>query len=170
MIPGGPDLHVKQGSSLRLECQLIASTEAPSFIFWYREGRMINYDDEPGVKVEATKNGSILVVDKVKLSHGANYTCWPSNARPAYIMIHVIEGWLSIFFSFLHISFLFLSRIQDLCTYTYAYKSFAKSFVCFKSTSPPVRLILRLIFVITYLLTVYSSRKNVIFSFFYFCL
>ncbi|XP_068975875.1 opioid-binding protein/cell adhesion molecule-like [Bombus flavifrons] len=91
MIPGGPDLHVKQGSSLRLECQLIASTEAPSFIFWYREGRMINYDDEPGVKVEATKNGSILVVDKVKLSHGANYTCWPSNARPAYIMIHVIE-------------------------------------------------------------------------------
>ncbi|XP_003700102.1 limbic system-associated membrane protein [Megachile rotundata] len=90
-IPGGPDLHVKQGSSLRLECQLIASTETPSFIFWYREGRMINYDDEPGVRVEATKNGSILVVDKVKLSHGANYTCSPSNARPAYIMIHVIE-------------------------------------------------------------------------------
>ena len=92
MIPGGPDLHVKQGSSLRLECQLIASTEAPSFIFWYREGRMINYDDERGVRVEATKNGSILVVDKVKLSHGANYTCSPSNAKSAYIMIHVIEG------------------------------------------------------------------------------
>ncbi|XP_043251463.1 junctional adhesion molecule B-like [Colletes gigas] len=91
IIPGGPDLHVKQGSSLRLECQLIASAEAPSFIFWYRQGRMINYDDEPGVRVEATKNGSILIVDKVKLSHGANYTCSPSNARPAYIMIHVIE-------------------------------------------------------------------------------
>ncbi|KOC67983.1 Opioid-binding protein/cell adhesion molecule [Habropoda laboriosa] len=91
LIPGGPDLHVKQGSSLRLECQLMASTEAPSFIFWYREGRMINYDDEPGVRVEATKNGSILVVDKVKRSHGANYTCSPSNAKPAYIMIHVIE-------------------------------------------------------------------------------
>ncbi|XP_017881657.1 neuronal growth regulator 1-like [Ceratina calcarata] len=91
VIPGGPDLHVKQGSSLRLECQLMASTEAPSYIFWYREGRMINYDDEPGVRVEPAKNGSILVVDKVKLSHGANYTCSPSNARPAYIMIHVIE-------------------------------------------------------------------------------
>lgn len=91
VIPGGPDLHVKQGSSLRLECQLIASTEAPSFIFWYREGRMINYDNEPGVRVEASKNGSILVVDKVKLSHDANYTCSPSNAKPACIMIHVIE-------------------------------------------------------------------------------
>lgn len=91
-IPGGPDLHVKQGSSLRLECKLMASAEAPSFIFWYREGRMINYDDEPGVRVEATKNGSILVVDKVKPSHGANYTCSPSNAKPAYIIIQVIEG------------------------------------------------------------------------------
>ncbi|XP_031837852.2 opioid-binding protein/cell adhesion molecule [Nomia melanderi] len=90
-IPGGPNLHVKQGSSLRLECQLMASAEAPSYIFWFRQGRMINYDNEPGVTVEPTKNGSILAVDKVKLSHGANYTCLPSNARPASIMIHVIE-------------------------------------------------------------------------------
>lgn len=92
MIPGGPDLHVKQGSSLRLECQLMAAAESPSYIFWYRENRMINYDNEPGVRVERTRNGSVLVVEKVKLSHGANYTCLPSNARPAYIMIHVIEG------------------------------------------------------------------------------
>ncbi|XP_014467918.1 PREDICTED: titin-like isoform X2 [Dinoponera quadriceps] len=91
MIPGGPDLHVKQGSSLRLECQLMAAAESPSYIFWYREGRMINYDNEPGVRVEPTRNGSVLVVEKVKLSHGANYTCSPSNARQAYIMIHVIE-------------------------------------------------------------------------------
>lgn len=70
----------------------MAAAESPSYIFWYREGRMINYDNEPGVRVEPTRNGSVLVVEKVKLSHGANYTCSPSNARPAYIMIHVIEG------------------------------------------------------------------------------
>lgn len=92
MIPGGPDLHVKQGSSLRLECQLMAAAESPSYIFWYRENRMINYDNEPGVRVERTRNGSVLIVEKVKLSHGANYTCSPSNVKPAYIMIHVIEG------------------------------------------------------------------------------
>ncbi|XP_032689183.1 neurotrimin-like isoform X1 [Odontomachus brunneus] len=91
MIPGGPDLHVKQGSSLRLECQLMAAAESPSYIFWYRENRMINYDNEPGVKVERTRNGSVLIVEKMKLTHGANYTCLPSNAKPAYIMIHVIE-------------------------------------------------------------------------------
>jgi hypothetical protein len=92
VIPGGPDLHVKQGSSLRLECQLMAATESPSYIFWFREERMINYDNEPGVRVELKKNGSLLVVERVKLSHGANYTCSPSNARSSCIMIHVIEG------------------------------------------------------------------------------
>ncbi|XP_077276163.1 uncharacterized protein LOC143904983 [Temnothorax americanus] len=91
VIPGGPDLHVKQGSSLRLECQLMAAAESPSYVFWYREARMINYDNEPGVRFELRQNGSVLVVEKVKLSHGANYTCLPSNARPAHIMIHVIE-------------------------------------------------------------------------------
>lgn len=93
VIPGGPDLHVKQGSSLRLECQLMAATESPSYMFWFRGERMINYDNEPGVRVELKRDGSsVLVVEKVKPSHGANYTCSPSNARPSYIMIHVIEG------------------------------------------------------------------------------
>lgn len=92
VIPGGPDLYVKQGSSLSLECQLMAAAESPSYVFWYREARMINYDNEPGVRFELRENGSVLVVEKVKPSHGANYTCLPSNARPAHIMIHVIEG------------------------------------------------------------------------------
>ncbi|KAK2585652.1 hypothetical protein KPH14_010272 [Odynerus spinipes] len=91
IIPGAPDLHVKQGSSLRLECQLMAATEPPQYLFWYRQGRMINYDDEPGVKVELTKSGSILMVNKTKPAHGGNYTCKASNAKPAYVMVHVIE-------------------------------------------------------------------------------
>ncbi|XP_048515984.1 neural cell adhesion molecule 2-like isoform X3 [Athalia rosae] len=91
VIPGAPDLHVKQGSSLRLECQLVSATEPPVYVFWYRQGRMINYDAEPGVRVEATKSGSILIVNKTKPSHGGNYTCTPSNARSAYVVVHVIE-------------------------------------------------------------------------------
>jgi hypothetical protein len=92
VIPGAPDLHVKQGSNLRLECQLMSSTEAPLYVFWYRNSRMINYDSEPGVKVELTKAGSILEVEKTQLSHGGNYTCAPSNAKEAYVMVHVLEG------------------------------------------------------------------------------
>ncbi|CAD6202123.1 GSCOCG00002952001-RA-CDS [Cotesia congregata] len=91
VIPGGPDLHVKQGSSLKLECQLMAATEPPNFVFWYLQGRMINYDADPLVKVELTENGSILKVDKIKTTHGGNYTCLPSNAEASSVNIHVIE-------------------------------------------------------------------------------
>ncbi|XP_017756906.1 PREDICTED: neural cell adhesion molecule 2-like [Eufriesea mexicana] len=91
VIPGAPDLHVKQGSSLRLECQLKAAAESPVYVFWYRQGHMINYDEETGVEVELTKNGSILTVNKTRPSHGGNYTCAPNNAKPAYVMVHVIE-------------------------------------------------------------------------------
>ncbi|XP_076682738.1 igLON family member 5 [Andrena cerasifolii] len=91
IIHGAPDLHVKQGSSLRLECQLMAAAESPLYVFWYRQGHMINYDAEPGVKVELTKSGSILMVEKTKPYHGGNYTCTPSNARAANVIVHVIE-------------------------------------------------------------------------------
>ena len=92
IIPGAPDLHVKQGSNLRLECQLMAATEKPLYVFWYRQGRMINYDEEPGVDVKLTSSGSILTVNKTKLTHEGNYTCVPSNAKAAFVMVHVIEG------------------------------------------------------------------------------
>ncbi|KYN19173.1 Obscurin [Trachymyrmex cornetzi] len=92
IIPGAPDLHVKQGSNLRLECQLMAATEKPLYVFWYRQGRMINYDEEPGVDVKLTSSGSILTVNKTKLTHEGNYTCVPSNAKAAFVMVHVIEA------------------------------------------------------------------------------
>lgn len=92
VIPGAPDLHVKQGSNLRLDCQLMSATEPPVYVFWYRNSRMINYDSEPGVRVELTKAGSVLEVQKTQPSHGGNYTCAPSNAKKAYVMVHVLEG------------------------------------------------------------------------------
>lgn len=92
VIPGAPDFYVRQGSSLRLECRLLSATEPPVYVFWYRQGRMINYDSEPGVKVEFNESGSILIVNNTKLNHGGNYTCAPSNAKPTFIVVHVIEG------------------------------------------------------------------------------
>lgn len=53
---------------------------------------MINYDEEPGVDVKLTPSGSILTVKKTKLTHDGNYTCAPSNAKSASVMVHVIEG------------------------------------------------------------------------------
>lgn len=89
-ILGAPDLHLRAGSSLRLVCTLRQSTEPPSYVFWYHEKRMINYD--PGVQVIADRSSSVLLLQDADKSHNGNYTCSPSNAIPASINVHVLNA------------------------------------------------------------------------------
>jgi hypothetical protein len=90
---GAPDLHIKSGSTLRLTCTLRHSTEPPVYVFWYHDTRMINYDRERGVRVEnAGRAGSALVLDSAAPSDSGNYSCVPSNATPASINVHVLNG------------------------------------------------------------------------------
>ncbi|XP_071449171.1 interference hedgehog-like, partial [Hetaerina americana] len=91
-IVGAPDLHLKSGSTLRLSCVLRQSTEPPVYVFWYHDDRMINYDRERGVSVEAERFGSALVVREARRVDSGNYTCVPSNARPASVNVHVLNG------------------------------------------------------------------------------
>ncbi|XP_068081540.1 neuronal growth regulator 1 [Anabrus simplex] len=91
-IVGAPDLHLKSGSLLRLVCALKHSTEAPVYVFWYHEDRMINYDKERGVAVHNNKTSSTLVMAQAQKVDSGNYTCVPSNARPASITVHVLNG------------------------------------------------------------------------------
>ena len=57
-----------------------AETEAPKEADEYHEGF------ENGIV-------SILsVVDSAEAKHSGNYTCAPSNARPASVMVHVVDG------------------------------------------------------------------------------
>jgi hypothetical protein len=91
-ILGAPDLHIKSGSTLKLVCTLRQSTEPPVYLFWYHEDRMINYDKERGVKVHNDRSSSVLVVAEAQKSDSGNYTCVPSNARPASINVHVLNG------------------------------------------------------------------------------
>lgn len=41
------------------------------------------------LKVPST---SVLTIQEVHIRHGGNYTCAPSNARPASITVHVLRG------------------------------------------------------------------------------
>lgn len=99
---GAPDLHLRAGSSLRLVCTLRQSTEPPSYVFWYHEKRMINYDQ--GVQVIADRSSSVLLLQEADKSHNGNYTCSPSNAIPASINVHVLNataGKKNLFIQFL---------------------------------------------------------------------
>uniref|UniRef100_A0A182JJU8 Ig-like domain-containing protein n=1 Tax=Anopheles atroparvus TaxID=41427 RepID=A0A182JJU8_ANOAO len=50
-IVGSPDLHIDEGSTLRLECKLNSATENPTFVFWYHEQNMVNFDQLNGFSV-----------------------------------------------------------------------------------------------------------------------
>ncbi|XP_047118659.1 lachesin-like [Schistocerca piceifrons] len=91
-IAGAPDLHLRSGSELRLICKLRRSTEAPEFVFWYHDDRMINFDEDRGVAVSKGRGGSQLLIPRAERTDSGNYTCAPSNARAASITVHVIEG------------------------------------------------------------------------------
>lgn len=89
-ILGAPDLHIRAGSLLRLVCTLRQSTETPSYMFWFHEQRMINYDT--GIQVMQDKSSSVLLLHEAEKMHEGNYTCKPSNAVPAWINVHVLNA------------------------------------------------------------------------------
>lgn len=91
-IIGGPDKIVKSGSPLRLSCVLRRSTEQPEYIFWYHGTRMINYDLGGGAAVRHGRQGSELIIPKAEVQNAGNYSCVPSNARPASVTVHVLHS------------------------------------------------------------------------------
>ncbi|KAK6624620.1 hypothetical protein RUM44_011479 [Polyplax serrata] len=82
------------GSSLKLTCKLLLSTEPPTYVFWYHEKRMINYDRERGVEVVLGRYQSDLLIAKAQKTDAGNYTCAPSNAQSASIIVHILNSTL----------------------------------------------------------------------------
>lgn len=57
----GPTLkYLTPGSTLRLICKVLQSTEATAFIFWYHDNRMINYDLDRGINVTSEAGNDIF--------------------------------------------------------------------------------------------------------------
>lgn len=66
------------------------------YVYWYRNDDVLNYS--PHVQIldaqmpEEKPLVSKLFVDNVQKSHSGNYTCAPSNAKPASVLVHVVDG------------------------------------------------------------------------------
>lgn len=86
---GGPIKRINSDKvlPLRLSCVLKNSIEPPDYIFWYHEDRVINYDLRDGAHVTEGDNGSELIFSKANRSHTGNYSCVPSNARQASVIV-----------------------------------------------------------------------------------
>ncbi|KAL2722819.1 hemicentin-1-like [Vespula squamosa] len=93
-IIGPQEKYVRPGSTLQLHCVIKKATVTPSYLFWYHNHRMINYDIEQGIQVniDLVEHESWLEIQCVSKQHSGNYTCESSNALSARVLVHVIEG------------------------------------------------------------------------------
>lgn len=93
-ITGGPTLYINSGSTLNLTCIVMESPVLPDYVFWYHNGKVINYDS-PNIKLKTEMNlptTSKLLISNAQPKDSGNYSCVPSNSDPADIAVHVLNG------------------------------------------------------------------------------
>ncbi|XP_008204831.1 limbic system-associated membrane protein [Nasonia vitripennis] len=93
-IEGNAELYIKSGSDINLTCIVLETPEPPSFIYWYRGEHVINYSQRGGISVVTEKQTrtSHLLISRALPADSGNYTCAPSTAESASVLVHVLNG------------------------------------------------------------------------------
>lgn len=96
-IWGSQDVYVKKGSTISLTCSVNVHSTPPSSVLWYHGASVVDFDSQRGgisLETEKTESGttSKLLITKASLTDSGNYTCVPSNATPASVSVHVLNG------------------------------------------------------------------------------
>ncbi|XP_014483389.1 PREDICTED: T-lymphocyte activation antigen CD86-like [Dinoponera quadriceps] len=93
-INGNSELYIKSGSDINLTCVVLQTPEPPSFIYWYKGDNVINYSQRGGISVVTEKQTrtSRLLISKALPADSGNYTCAPSTAESASVLVHVLNG------------------------------------------------------------------------------
>jgi Immunoglobulin domain len=95
-ILGPADLYVKTGSTISLSCLISQGPHDLGTVFWYHGPSIVDYDSSRGgVKIETDWTDSLtsrLRITNARITDSGNYTCIPTIAAPASVMVHVING------------------------------------------------------------------------------
>lgn len=96
------ELEVRPNDPIELTCIINRSPIPPSFVFWYHEQRMINFDlnnAKARGKINLFKRNerddtvvSKLIIFNAISADSGNYTCAPSNSAPTSIYVQVLQG------------------------------------------------------------------------------
>ncbi|XP_055375227.1 uncharacterized protein LOC129607970 isoform X2 [Condylostylus longicornis] len=90
-ILANSELFFKSGSDINLTCIAQQAPGPPSYIYWYKDGGLINYSQRGGINVltEHIIKQSRLIIAKVVPSDSGNYTCSPNSDS---VYVHVIKS------------------------------------------------------------------------------
>lgn len=76
-ILGNHELIVKSGSDINLTCVASQISNPPSFIYWYKGGRVINYSQRGGINVQTDRNTKTSKLLIAKATYG-KFSVWIS--------------------------------------------------------------------------------------------
>lgn len=96
-IWGPEEVYVKKGSTISLTCSINVHSTPPGSVLWFHAAAVVDFDSPRGgisLETEKTESGttSKLLITKAALTDSGNYTCVPSNANPASVWVHVLNG------------------------------------------------------------------------------
>uniref|UniRef100_A0A1B6D7I4 Ig-like domain-containing protein n=1 Tax=Clastoptera arizonana TaxID=38151 RepID=A0A1B6D7I4_9HEMI len=116
-IIGGPEMFINQGSTINLTCSVKFAPEPPPLVLWSHNTQTINFDSPRGgislVTVKGTVTTSRLLIQKAAPTDTGLYSCDPSNANPAVIRVHILNGEHPAAMYHGHGSFLFCHQLRS---------------------------------------------------------
>ncbi|CAL4107291.1 unnamed protein product [Meganyctiphanes norvegica] len=92
-INSSREVYMNSGGDIELTCGVPRITEPPEFILWYHGVDIISYSGRDNIEVNMNvhQKTSTLLIHNTKLKDSGEYTCKPSNAREASVMLHIIQ-------------------------------------------------------------------------------
>lgn len=92
-MEGQYEQYMNSGGDIDLRCSVPRVTKPPDYILWYHGKKVINYSVRSGVQVftNRKKKSSRLLIKNAGVADSGNYTCVPSNAKAASVIVHVIQ-------------------------------------------------------------------------------
>merc|ERR1711997_523464 len=94
-ILGSDEYHTQAGNAISLVCIIENSLDPPQYVFWYHNGKIINYERVSRVSVQTDpgpKTHSRLIVSDVIKEDSGNYTCSAPSTVSSSIDVFVSPG------------------------------------------------------------------------------
>lgn len=85
------EMYIKSGNDINLTCVTMQAPTPPLFIYWYKNGNIINYAQRGGINIitERQSKTSKLIIDRATTKDSGNYTCSPSDSGELSFVLYL---------------------------------------------------------------------------------